>query len=823
MATPYRANVFNDVADTPMFREKVADLESSADIVKDSCCKLAKEAARYCEGLEAMATMQDSFAAALKSFNPCIKQDADVFGHLTFERFGDLLHSIAEMNRNLHRDIIHKMVEPLNSLWVGQLCTDISKERHVLDSRQKVYDNLKYKYLGLKKFTRKEFIKKTEEDLRKAKAEADQTRYNMAKKLTEMELMKSFDFLSMLTSCMEAHLSFFEEGHLLIDSSEQDLISAKEVIDRNRSDMDLELDNLDQIIACDKEKVQQQEEACDGLGTVVSGGGSYGGPLQMSAWANEKHSEVESYVQVALSTKGQQRKTLKQGYLLKRSSNMLGDWKKRFFKLDSRGILLYQSKRKNDSSKRYLCLLTCSVKDNEEEDLRFCFSVVSPNKVLTLQAENEAEKQEWIQVIQSVIHCLLNSSEDPTIFNDDLFLRSHTRAQTHSFTHDDFNVYPGGIGYINQGLQSNSASKLRGFRGGQSLIPPSTNTVYLRDTKSYDVFSNGNLDSEVPATPFARVGRSNGNHVCADCGAADPEWASINLGVVVCIECSGIHRQLGVHISKMRSLKLDVKAWTEPLLKVFSKLGNETCNEIWEYELRRQELNYRLNEEWDETEDDLESSREIGNRDSSDDGIEDSSTDRETPLPELRFRKPLPNSPLAEKEAFIRSKYVEKKFLAKTRPKAKIGTTLWNSIFREDIKGAYNALVMGADINGLHATNAAKTLVSQLHSKIYGPGADLPNVGTHYAPVLMIACRSGNLAVLEFVLQNGSDLSLRDSCNRGPLHYCVGFNKKEAIKFLLEKGAKVDIQDIDQLQPIDLAMKLGLDEDTLRRLESPRN
>jgi len=333
---------------------------------------LAKEAARYCEGLEAMATMQDSFAAALKSFNPCIKQDADVFGisplvalptfvllgHLTFERFGDLLHSIAEMNRNLHRDvsferrrlvlmcvqIIHKMVEPLNSLWVGQLCTDISKERHVLDSRQKVYDNLKYKYLGLKKFTRKEFIKKTEEDLRKAKAEADQARYSMAKKLTEMELMKSFDFLSMLTSCMEAHLSFFEEGHLLIDSSEQDLISAKEVIDRNRSDMDLELDNLDQIIASDKEKVQQQEEACGGLEAVASGGGSYGGPLQMSARANEKHSEVESYVQVALSTKGQQRKTLKQGYLLKRSSNMLGDWKKRFFKLDSRGILLYQSK-----------------------------------------------------------------------------------------------------------------------------------------------------------------------------------------------------------------------------------------------------------------------------------------------------------------------------------------------------------------------------------------------------------------------------------------------------------------------------------------------
>lgn len=45
---------------------------------------------------------------------------------------------------------------------------------------------MKYKYLGLKKFTRKEFIKRTEEELRKAKDEADVARHYMAKKLTEV-------------------------------------------------------------------------------------------------------------------------------------------------------------------------------------------------------------------------------------------------------------------------------------------------------------------------------------------------------------------------------------------------------------------------------------------------------------------------------------------------------------------------------------------------------------------------------------------------------------------------------------------------------------
>ena len=62
------------------------------------------------------------------------------------------------------------------------------------------------------------------------------------------------------------------------------------------------------------------------------------------------------------------------------------------------------------------------------------------------------------------------------------------------------------------------------------------------------------------------------NTVCADCGAAQPDWASVNLGVLICLSCSGIHRSMGVHVSKVRSLTLDV--WTPSCTALLAAIGN---------------------------------------------------------------------------------------------------------------------------------------------------------------------------------------------------------------------------------------------------------
>uniref|UniRef100_A0A3B5M5J1 Arf-GAP domain-containing protein n=1 Tax=Xiphophorus couchianus TaxID=32473 RepID=A0A3B5M5J1_9TELE len=49
------------------------------------------------------------------------------------------------------------------------------------------------------------------------------------------------------------------------------------------------------------------------------------------------------------------------------------------------------------------------------------------------------------------------------------------------------------------------------------------------------------------------IRRMPGNNYCCDCGAPEPGWVSTNLGILTCIECSGIHREMGVHVSRINN------------------------------------------------------------------------------------------------------------------------------------------------------------------------------------------------------------------------------------------------------------------------------
>ncbi|WZZ61849.1 hypothetical protein YC2023_061956 [Brassica napus] len=73
------------------------------------------------------------------------------------------------------------------------------------------------------------------------------------------------------------------------------------------------------------------------------------------------------------------------------------------------------------------------------------------------------------------------------------------------------------------------------------------------------------------------------NRECADCRSKAPRWASVNLGVFICMQCSGIHRSLGVHISQVRSITLDT--WLPDQVSFMQSTGNAKANQYWESEL----------------------------------------------------------------------------------------------------------------------------------------------------------------------------------------------------------------------------------------------
>lgn len=73
------------------------------------------------------------------------------------------------------------------------------------------------------------------------------------------------------------------------------------------------------------------------------------------------------------------------------------------------------------------------------------------------------------------------------------------------------------------------------------------------------------------------------NRTCADCGAKGPRWASWSLGVFMCIRCAGIHRNLGVHISRVKSVNLD--QWTSEQIQGMVEMGNLRARSVYEFNL----------------------------------------------------------------------------------------------------------------------------------------------------------------------------------------------------------------------------------------------
>ncbi|KAM9502037.1 arf-GAP with coiled-coil, ANK repeat and PH domain-containing protein 2-like isoform 5-T14 [Salvelinus alpinus] len=499
-----------------------------------------------------------------------------------------------------------------------------------------------------------------------------------------------------------------------------------------------------------------------------------------------------------------------EGYLFKRASNAFKTWNRRWFSIQN-NQLVYQKKFKDNPTVVVEDLRLCTVKHCEDIERRFCFEVVSPTKSCIMQADSEKLRQAWIKAVQnSIATAFREQGEDA----EKLDRKSSTSTGS---------------------LDSGGEPKERSLKGESAL---------------------------------QRVMVIGGNACCCDCGQPDPRWASINLGITLCIQCSGIHRSLGVHFSKVRSLTLD--SWEPELLKLMCELGNGVINQI--YEAGREELG---------------------------------------------AMKPKPTDPRQEIEAYIRAKYVDRRFvqrpsneelrakvvsLAKQEKKLSGSTehlpprpppptpklrpssnasgqsaaakglkARRDSLFCPDeldslfsyfdtsaklrsIRSADSGIQNSAEgsremlaTNSLAEAEAAETppmampatlpppspckeLVVFSEPKEYSPGLqlywascarslpDMAEALAHGAEVnwvnteddkrtpLIMAVQGGSLVTCEFLLQNAGNVNQQDALGRGPLHHATILGHTGQVCLFLKRGANQNAADIEAKTPLSMAV-----------------
>uniref|UniRef100_A0A8C3XSY0 ArfGAP with RhoGAP domain, ankyrin repeat and PH domain 1 n=1 Tax=Chelydra serpentina TaxID=8475 RepID=A0A8C3XSY0_CHESE len=274
-------------------------------------------------------------------------------------------------------------------------------------------------------------------------------------------------------------------------------------------------------------------------------------------------------------------------------------YQKRWVKLDA-DYLRYFDSEKDTYSKRFIPVTSiarvASIGDQK-------FEVITNNRTFAFRAESDADRNEWMRTLQQMVDerkfkglnriSLFQPAAGAVDAADKcglLELRGFKNklfvvvAGDKVFLFKNAEDYRQGIGitYIEMNVGNVKDVDRRGF----DLTTPYKIFSFSADSdQEKDEWVEAMQQSIAEALSNSEVAEKiwsvEANRFCADCRSPKPDWASVNLCVVICKRCAGEHRGLGPSITKVRSLKMDRKVWTEELIELFCQVGNCVANQFW--------------------------------------------------------------------------------------------------------------------------------------------------------------------------------------------------------------------------------------------------